>query len=95
MAGDMVICCMGPTIWTAGGHFILWYATLADIPKGSRPAIERLMTVPGQDDPARMVLVGDNGCKEDDSATITEKTIRVDETFCRVATVLYCAGKLG
>lgn len=169
MAGDMVICCMGPATWTTGGHFILWYAiegdsvlindpastaahrhrnqlvrlraevkyyfichaprkredidmteeqlnrfidtrvatkleaakeaqwyaTLADVPEVYRPAIERLMTMPRQDDPTKMVLVGDNGGKDGDPTTIAEKTIRVDETFCRVATILYRAGTLG
>lgn len=71
-----------------------WYPTLADVPKDYRPAIEHLMRMPRQDDPSRMVLAGYDGGKDGDVSTIGDNTIRVDETFCRVATILFRAGAL-
>ncbi|MDY3927411.1 MAG: C39 family peptidase [Anaerotignum sp.] len=29
--GDMVICCMGPGLWTTSGHFILWWNVTGDM----------------------------------------------------------------
>lgn len=57
------------------------YATLEDVPGSYRPTIEKMMK-------KAKVLVGYNGGKDGDIKTVEDNTILVDETFCRIATVL-------
>lgn len=62
------------------------YTTLADIPSSYRPTVQRLMDA--------KVLCGYDGGKDGDISTIGDNTILVDETFCRIVTVLDRAGCL-
>lgn len=62
------------------------YATLEDVPKSYRPSVQKLMDAG--------VLAGYNGGKDGDITTIADNTILVDETFCRIVTVLDRAGVL-
>lgn len=56
------------------------YETLADIPTSYRPSIEKLMKA--------KALGGYNGGKDGKIEIIEDNTILVDETFCRIVTVL-------
>lgn len=40
-SGDMVICCMGPGLWTSGGHFILLWDVRGDTAYVNDPASSR------------------------------------------------------
>lgn len=40
--GDMVICCMGPGLWTSGGHFILLWGIQGDTAYINDPASSRV-----------------------------------------------------
>lgn len=62
------------------------YATLEDVPKSYRPSAKKLMDAG--------FLAGYNGGKDGDITTIADNTILVDETFCRIVTVLDRAGAL-
>ncbi len=62
------------------------YATLEDVPKSYRPSVKKLMDAG--------FLAGYNGGKDGDITTIADNTILVDETFCRIVTVLDRAGAL-
>lgn len=62
------------------------YATIADVPKSYRPSLQKLMDAG--------VLAGYDGGKDQDVTTLGDNTIRVDETFCRIITVLDRAGLL-
>lgn len=63
-----------------------YYATLKDIPDCYKPAVNGLMTAG--------VLKGYDGGKDGLVATIGDNTIRVDEMFCRVVTMLSRPGAL-
>jgi len=62
------------------------YATLEDVPKSYCPSVKKLMDAG--------FLAGYNGGKDGDITTIADNTILVDETFCRIVTVLDRAGAL-
>ena len=62
------------------------YATLEDVPKSYCPSVKKLMDAG--------FLAGYNGGKDGDITTIADNTILVDETFCRIVTVLDRAGVL-
>lgn len=62
------------------------YATLEDVPASYRPSVKKLMDA--------KVLSGYNGGADGDITTIADNTILVDETFCRIVTVLDRAGVL-
>lgn len=62
------------------------YATLADVPKCYQPAIKKLMDA--------KVLVGYNGGKDGKIETVEDNGIVVNETFCRIVTVLDRLGVL-
>ena len=64
-----------------------WYPTLDDVPECYRPSIKKLMDA--------KVMSGYDGGKDGDVTTIGDNTIRVDETFCRIVTILDRAGALG
>ena len=64
-----------------------WYPTLEDVPECYRPSVQKLMKAG--------VMGGYNGGKDGNMATIGDNTIRVDETFCRIVTILDRAGALG
>lgn len=62
------------------------YPTIADVPSSYRPSVQKLMDA--------KVLTGYDGGKDKDITTIGDNTIRVDETICRIITVLDRAGVL-
>lgn len=62
------------------------YATIGEVPKSYRPTVRRLMEAG--------VLTGHDGGADQNLATIEDNTILVDETFCRIVTVLDRAGVL-
>ena len=62
------------------------YATQVDVPKSYCPSVKKLMDAG--------FLAGYNGGKDGDITTIADNTILVDETFCRIVTVLDRAGAL-
>jgi len=63
-----------------------WYPTLDDVPGWYQPSVKKLME--------RGVLKGYDGGKDGSVATIADNTIRVDETFCRIITLLDKMGLL-
>lgn len=63
-----------------------WYPTLSDVPECYRPSIQKLMDA--------KVLSGYDGGKDGDITTLADNSIRVDETFCRIITILDRAGVL-
>lgn len=62
------------------------YATLADVPPNYKPTVQKLM------DSGK--LFGYNGGKDGDLTTVVDNTILVDETFCRIVTLLDRLGLL-
>lgn len=57
-----------------------YYATLEDVPACYRPAVQKLME--------KGVLQGYDGGKDGLMVTIGDNTIRVDDTLCRIVTIL-------
>lgn len=64
-----------------------FYATLADIPKSYRPSVEKAMNL--------RLITGYNGGADGDTSTIEDNTILLDETACRLLTILDRAGVFG
>lgn len=63
-----------------------YYNTLAEIPPWYLPTIQKLMEAG--------VLAGRDGGADGKIETISDNTIQVDETFCRIAVVFDRAGLL-
>lgn len=61
-----------------------WYPTLADVPEWYRPSVKKLMD--------KGILKGSDGGKDGRIETVEDNTLRVDETFCRIITLLDRAG---